>query len=108
MSDNDSEEKSSGRALNILNPKILTWMATKFCVDEGARTAVQDIINQYKEDFPKESLFMPLQDLITNCLRHYTKYSIMYYIKIIVSLYLMEFRFYRKVYFLPFCEPYTV
>ena len=36
-------------------------MATKFVIEDGARTAVQDIVNQYKEDFPKESMYMPLQ-----------------------------------------------
>ena len=62
VSDNDSnEEKQSGRGLSMINPKIYTWMATKFCIEDGARTAVQEIIAQYKADFPKESLFMPLQ-----------------------------------------------
>ena len=61
-SDNDSNEGNpNGRGLSMINPKIYTWMATKFCIEEGARTAVQEIIAQYKEDFPKESLFMPLQ-----------------------------------------------
>lgn len=61
-SDNDSNEGgANGRGLSMINPKIYTWMATKFCIEEGARTAVQEIIAQYKEDFPKESLFMPLQ-----------------------------------------------
>ena len=45
----------------MINPKLFTWMATKFVIEDGARTAVQDIVNQYKEDFPKESMYMPLQ-----------------------------------------------
>ena len=62
VSDGDSnEDKPNGRGLSMINPKIYTWMATKFCIEDGARTAVQEIIAQYKADFPKESLFMPLQ-----------------------------------------------
>ena len=37
-----SEKPMKGFALGVLNPKILSWIDSKYKIDEGARTAVQE------------------------------------------------------------------
>jgi len=38
-----------GFALGVLNPKILTWIESKYKIDEGARTAVQDRVGKMEK-----------------------------------------------------------
>ena len=57
-----SEKPMKGFALSVLNPKILSWIDSKYKIEEGARTAVQDIISLYKYEFPKDAMYVPLQN----------------------------------------------
>lgn len=56
-----TDRPMKGFALGVLNPKILSWIDSKYKIDEGARTAVQDIISLYKYEFPKDAMYVPLQ-----------------------------------------------
>ena len=62
-SDQENEDKAYKMipAGDVLEPKIFSWMLETYKMEEGARTTVQEIIGQYKIDFPKESILYPMQ-----------------------------------------------
>ena len=61
-SEGGGDKPMKGFALSVLNPKILSWIDSKYKIEEGARTAVQDIISLYKYEFPKDAMYVPLQN----------------------------------------------
>ena len=44
-----------------LEPKVAHWLTERFVISKGACSTVQDIINLYRAEFPKDFLFAPLQ-----------------------------------------------
>ena len=62
--DFDQSDQSLGLSPNpnfSFEPKVAQWLTERFVISKGACSTVQDIINQYRSEFPKDFLFAPLQ-----------------------------------------------
>ena len=52
---------SRGFALGSVSDKIVPWLRARFERREGGKTAIQEVIKLYAYDFPRDSIYFPLE-----------------------------------------------
>ena len=52
---------SRGFALGSVSDKIVPWLRARFEWREGGKTAIQEVIKLYAYDFPRDSIYFPLE-----------------------------------------------
>lgn len=52
---------SRGFALGSVSDKIVPWLRARFERKEGGKTAIQEVIKLYAFDFPRDSIYFPLE-----------------------------------------------
>jgi hypothetical protein len=56
-----SAEQNLGFSPSRLEDKVTRWLTERFVISKGLCSTVQDIINLYRSEFPKDFLYAPLQ-----------------------------------------------
>lgn len=56
-----SKRGSRGFALGSVSDKIVPWLRARFDRKQGGKTAIQEVITLYSHDFPRDSIYFPLE-----------------------------------------------
>ena len=56
-----SKKKASPHFLGSVSDKIVPWLRARFERKEGGKTAIQEVIKLYAFDFPRDSIYFPLE-----------------------------------------------
>ena len=64
---------SRGFALGSVSDKIVPWLRARFERRNGGKTAIQEVIKLYAHDFPRDSIYFPLESFQGMCFWFWSK-----------------------------------